>query len=108
MTESKTQSKSAKSLLYRAEIIANQSVQEEITDLLEEHIPGILYTIIPLVTGKGGSDYKQGSTTWPETNFVLFTYVAQQDVPKVKAIIRAVKEKFADEGIKLFFVKAEE
>lgn len=93
--------------MYRAEIIANQSVQEDITELLEEHIPGILYTTIPLVTGKGGSDYKEGSTTWPETNFVLFSYIKDKDVPKVRAIIKAVKEKFRDEGIKLFFVKAE-
>ena len=45
--------------MTRCEIIANQSVQEEIISLLEEHIPDILYTIIPLVTGRGKENYKK-------------------------------------------------
>lgn len=56
--------------MTRCEIIANQSVQEEITLLLEEKIPDILYTTVPLVTGRGKNSYKLGSTTWPET--ILF------------------------------------
>lgn len=93
--------------MYRAEIIANQSVQEEIIDLLEEHIPNILYTIIPLVVGRGKESYKLGSATWPETNFVLVSYIEDKQVNIVRSIIKAIKEKFNGEGIKLFFVKAE-
>lgn len=93
--------------MYRAEIIANQSVQEEIIDLLEEHIPNILYTIIPLVVGRGKESYKLGSATWPETNFVLVSYIEDEQVSIVRSIIKAIKEKFNGEGIKLFFVKAE-
>ena len=92
--------------MTRCEIIANQSVQEEITDLLEEHIEDILYTIIPLVTGRGKESYKLGNGTWPETNFVLISYIEDDKVPVVKAVVKAVKEKFDREGIKLFFVKA--
>lgn len=94
--------------MYRAEIIANQSVQEEIVQLLEEHIEDVLYTIVPLVTGRGKDSYKMGSSTWPETNFILISYVEDDDVEVVKAIIKAVKQKFSGEGIKLFFVKAED
>lgn len=93
--------------MYRAEIIANQSVQEEIIDLLEEHIPNILYTIIPLVVGRGKESYKLGSATWPETNFVLVSYIEDEQVNVVRSIIKAIKEKFNGEGVKLFFVKAE-
>lgn len=93
--------------MYRCEIIANQSVQDEITTLLEEHIPDVLYTIVPLVTGRGKNSYKMGSSTWPETNFLLFSYVRDDDLPKVRAIIKAVKARFTSEGIKLFVVKAE-
>ncbi|MBQ7882172.1 MAG: hypothetical protein IJ312_05625 [Treponema sp.] len=93
--------------MYRAEIIANQSVQEEIIDLLEEHIPNILYTIIPLVVGRGKESYKLGSATWPETNFVLVSYIEDEQVNIVRSIIKAIKEKFNGEGVKLFFVKAE-
>lgn len=94
--------------MYRAEIIANQSVQDDITEALEAAIPGVRYTILPLAHGRGGSDRKLGSTTWPETNFVLFAYVADADVPTVKHIIAAIKNRFADEGITLFLVRAED
>lgn len=94
--------------MTRCEIIANQSVQDEIISLMEEHISGVLYTIIPTVVGRGKNSYKMGSATWPETNFILISYVEDKEVPVMKAIISAVKEKFAGEGIKLFLVKAED
>ncbi len=93
--------------MYRAEIIANQSVQDDIIEVLEEYIPDILYTITPLVNGRGGNDYKLGSTTWPETNFMMISYIEDSQKDRVRSIIKAVKEKFPDEGIKLFFVPAE-
>lgn len=94
--------------MTRCEIIANQSVQDEIVSLMEEHIPGVLYTIIPTVVGRGKNSYKMGNGTWPETNFVLVSYIEDENVAMMKAIIKAVKEKFTGEGIKLFLVKAEE
>ncbi|MBQ9282750.1 MAG: hypothetical protein IJ207_11250 [Treponema sp.] len=93
--------------MTRCEIIANQSVQDEIISLMEEHIEGVLYTIIPTVVGRGKNSYKMGSATWPETNFILISYVEDKEVSVMKAIIAAVKEKFAGEGIKLFLVRAE-
>ena len=38
---------------YRIEIISNQSVQEDITELLEQEIAEIEYTVIPVVHGRG-------------------------------------------------------
>lgn len=94
--------------MYRAEIIANQSVQDDIIETLEEYIPEMLYTIVPLVHGRGNGNYKLGSSTWPETNFLLLSYINDEDKSKVKAVIDAVKEKFPGEGIKVFFVKSED
>lgn len=87
---------------YRVEIISNQSVQEDITELLEEEIPDIEYTVIPVVHGKGIKAKKLGTTTWPEQNFVLFAYVSRENALKIKAIVNAVKERFPDEGISFF------
>ena len=39
--------------LYRAEIISNQSVEEDIIERLEEAIPSIEYTVIPEIHGRG-------------------------------------------------------
>ena len=90
---------------YRIEIIANQSVQEDITELLEQEIPEIQYTVIPTVQGRGAHSKKLGSTTWPEQNFVLFAYLSRDDAKKAKAVISAVKQKFASEGISFFCVQ---
>ena len=94
--------------LYRAEIISNQSVQEDIIERLEEAIPSIEYTIIPEVNGRGYRTKKLGDTVWPEMNLVLFTYVEKEDALKVKEVVAAVKDRFPNEGISLFFTKAEE
>lgn len=91
--------------LYRAEIISNQSVQDDIVELLEQEIKNIQYTIIPDAQGKGMSSKKLGDTTWPEMNFILFTYVNEADAKKVSAIIKAVKARFPKEGISVFFTE---
>lgn len=94
--------------MYRVEIIANQSVQDDIIETLEENIPNFLYTTIPLVTGRGKKSYKLGTSSWPEVNFALFAYIEKKEATKVKAIVKAVKKRFPDEGIKVFFVKAKD
>ena len=94
--------------MYRIEIISNKSVEEDITQALEQYIPGILYTVIPLAYGRGKSSYKLGTTTWPETTFVLTSYIEDSELETAKAVIKGVKEKFPDEGIKLFAIAAED
>ncbi len=94
--------------MYRIEIVANKSVEEDIIEALENYIPDMLYTTFPQVFGRGGDDYKMGNTTWPETNFVMFSYIKDEQLEPVKEIIKSVKAKFVNEGIKLFAIKAEE
>ncbi len=94
--------------MYRAEIISNQSVQEDIVELLEQELPSIQYTLIPEIHGRGSRTKKLGDTVWPEMNFVLFAYVEKDDARKIKAVIEAVKQRFPNEGISLFFTKGEE
>ena len=94
--------------LYRAEIISNQSVQEDIVERLEKELPSIQYTVIPEIHGRGVRTKKLGDTIWPEMNFVLFAYVEEEVARKIKEVIEAVKQRFPNEGISLFFTKAEE
>ncbi len=93
---------------YRAEIISNQSVEDDITELLEQEIPEIEYTVFPIVHGRGRRTQKLGNTIWPEQNFALFAYLSRADALKVKAVVDAVKAKFPDEGISLFFAEEAE
>ena len=94
--------------LYRAEIISNQSVQEDITAALEKEIPSIQYTVIREIHGRGSHTKKLGDTIWPEMNFMLFSYVEEADARKIKDVVEKVKQRFPNEGISLFFTKAVE
>lgn len=93
--------------MYRVEIVSNRSVKDDIVEGLESAIPGILYTIIPHAEGRGKRDRKLGTTTWPELNFSLFAYVENSDIAGIKAAVRGVKERFPNEGIVIFAVRAE-
>ncbi|HBB43300.1 MAG TPA: hypothetical protein DEO40_04485 [Treponema sp.] len=94
--------------MYRVEIISNKSVEDDIVEALEQYVPGILYTTVPLAYGRGGDDYKLGTATWPETNFVMVTYVQEDQLEKIREVIKSVKEKFKSEGIKMFYTSADE
>lgn len=83
-------------------IVANQSVEDDIIELLEQVIPSIKYTVIPLVTGKGKNSYKLGNPTWPEQNFMLVSYMSESSVPLMQAAVEHLKKKFPNEGIKIF------
>ena len=96
-------------MMYRVEIISNQSVQDDIIELLEQEIPDLQYTILPDVQGRGGNAKKLGDTVWPEQNFMLFSYVEDEEIAKkIKAIITAIRQKFPREGISSFYYKVEE
>ena len=90
---------------YRAEIISNQSVEDDVIELLEQEIPDIQYTLMNDVHGKGLKTRKMGSAAWPEQNFILYAYVDVNAARKMKAVIEDVKLKFPKEGISLFFTK---
>ncbi len=94
--------------MIRAEIIANQSVQDDIQELLEQEIEGIEYTVFQEVKGKGLTSKKIGDTVWPEMNFVLFSYLSEDNAKKLKQIVEAVKKRFPREGISVFFTQAVE
>jgi len=93
--------------MIKAEIISNQSVMDDVIEALENKIPEIEYTIIPGVQGKGLHSKKLGDTIWPELNFYLFSFIADEKVDAVKEIMKALKTKFPKEGISDFYIKVE-
>ena len=88
--------------MIRAEIFANQSMQDVLLNNLEAAIPGFLYSVVPLAHGRGGESYKLGTTTWPETNVIIIAYCDDDKENTIVTVVDYVKEKFKDEGIKLF------
>ena len=93
---------------YRVEIIANQSVEDDITEYLEEIIPDFEYTLVPTVHGRGLRSKKLGTTTWPEQNFLMFAYVSRENAIKIKEAVAQVIQRFPKEGISFFCVQEAE
>jgi len=93
--------------MKRLEIIANQSVQEDLITALEGGIPGFQYSLIPTVYGRGPEDWKLGTTVWPEENFVLFAYVDDEVAVQAKALVANLKAQYPREGIKVYSVAAD-
>ncbi|MCR4580137.1 MAG: efflux RND transporter permease subunit [Treponema sp.] len=90
--------------LRRCEIIANQSVEDDIIELLERKITGFEYTIDENLYGRGHTSRKLGNSVWPEMNFVLTAYVKSNCVEEINHCIDEVKKRFPREGITLFVI----
>ncbi len=91
--------------MFRAEIIANQSVQEELAEAIEG-TESMFYTYIPAVQGKGRQQKRFGDETWPELNCLYVLYVDTAGLDVLRSITTSLKQRFPREGIKLFAVPA--
>jgi hypothetical protein len=90
--------------MKRIEIIANRSVQSEIISGIENAFPDMCYTLIENVHGKGSKEYRMGTATWPEVNFMLIIYTDDNRALMIGDIIDEIKQLFTDEGIQYFSI----
>jgi hypothetical protein len=90
--------------MLRIEIISNHSVEENILDALKDHGVGKYYTLYPNVTGIGSSGPRMGDAVWPEQNFALVIWCEKEEALEIERAVQEVKEKFPDEGVKVFGV----
>jgi len=88
--------------MRRIEIIANNSVEENILEALADGQVGKFYTKIPGVLGVGSAGPRMGDSVWPEENFALVIWCEDEEAQGIQDAINKVKEKFPKEGIKLF------
>nr|AGS52846.1 hypothetical protein [uncultured bacterium contig00011] len=88
--------------MIRVEIIANQSVEENILEALAKEEAGKYYTKFPNIWGVGTSGPRMGDAVWPEENFALVIWCEEEEAQAIARAVASVKEKFPDEGIKLF------
>ena len=88
--------------MIRIEIIANNSVEENILEALAKEQVGKFYTKIPNVLGVGSSGPRMGDAVWPEENFALVIWCEEEEARGIQRAIDSVKAKFTDEGIKIF------
>ncbi len=88
--------------MIRLEIIANNTVEIDIFKALEDVDPGFYYTRINNVHGRGKSDPRMGDAVWPEENFIYIIYTDNIIASKMVEAVKAIKEKFTIEGIKIY------
>jgi nitrogen regulatory protein PII len=90
--------------MKRVEIIANNSVEENILEALAAAGVAKYHTKLNNVHGVGSKGPRQGDAVWPEENFILIIYCDDADAATIETAIAPVKQKFPDEGIKVFAV----
>lgn len=88
--------------MYRSEIYANRSVEEDILEEIERRIPGANYSVIEEVRGRGRSGVRGGTAVWPELNALLVFFGTREDALLIAGAVAKVKQNFPREGVKLF------
>jgi hypothetical protein len=88
--------------MNRIEIIANHSVEENILEALAKENAGKYYTKYPSIFGNGSSGPRMGDAIWPEENFALVVWCEDEEAQAIGRAVAAVKERFPNEGIKVF------
>ena len=88
--------------MFRIEIIANHSVEENILEALVKENAGKYYTKYPSILGVGASGPRMGDAVWPEENFAMVIWCEEEEAHAIQRAIASVKEKFPGEGIKMF------
>ncbi|MCL2374228.1 MAG: hypothetical protein FWC65_03190 [Treponema sp.] len=93
--------------MIRVEIIANQSVEENILEALKLEGVGKHYTKFPSILGVGSSGPRMGDAVWPEENFALVVWCEEEEARRIEQAVGYVKGRFPNEGIKVFGLPAE-
>jgi hypothetical protein len=88
--------------MFRVEIVANHSVEENVLEALVQENAGKYYTKFPNILGVGSSGPRMGDAVWPEENFSLIIWCEEEEARAIQRAIASVKEKFPGEGIKIF------
>lgn len=88
--------------MYRSEIYANRSVEEDIIEEIERRIPEANYSLIEEVRGKGRSGVRKGTAVWPELNVLIVLFGTREEALLIADAVAKVKLSFPREGVKLF------
>ena len=88
--------------MIRLEVIANNSVEENILEAFRNEGVAKFFTKYPVIHGTGNSGPRMGDAIWPEENFVYVIWCEDEEARGIEKAINEVKKQFPDEGIKIF------
>ena len=87
-------------VLHRIDIVANQSVEEDIIEHLQSVGHGESFTYIHPVFGRGDHGRREMSAVWPETNVLFIVYMNDDSAGRFISGLRELRERFPREGIR--------
>ncbi|MDA3810082.1 MAG: hypothetical protein PF518_07065 [Spirochaetaceae bacterium] len=93
--------------MTRLEIIANNTVEEDILDALNRIEENFSYSRLNAVHGQGHSNPRRGDAVWPEENFIFIIYTDDETAKKFVEAVCKIKLNFIQEGIKIFAIPIE-
>ena len=86
----------------RVEVIANNSVEENIFEEFKAEGVAKYYTKMNNAHGVGTSGPRMGDAIWPEENFVLIIWCELEEALGIERALKRIKTRFPLEGVKLF------
>lgn len=87
---------------FRTEVVLNRAIEEDLMERLHHYGVASRYTVFVGVQGVGSSGERRGDHVWPEENIVVLFYLTEEDSALVVKAVRELKQRFPNEGIKLF------
>ena len=92
----------------RLEVILSQAIQNDFLSDINFAVPDIKYTQIADASGRGFTIPKLGDAIWPQLNTIFVIYCTEEESNKVLAVVKRLRERYADEGAACFKSEAEE
>jgi hypothetical protein len=93
--------------MKRLEIIANNTIREDLLEALQQSGLPTGHSWIPGVSGEGTSGPREGNVIWPDSNVLLIVYLEDSDTERVRNALGEVKKRFPGEGIRCWTTPAE-
>jgi len=92
--------------MIRVDIIANQSIEENVIDELTTLGHGESFSYIHPVYGRGTNGRREGSAVWPETNVMFVVFLDDGTADALAERIRTLRRQFPKEGIRCWVSEA--
>lgn len=92
--------------MKRMDIIANQSIEENVIEELAAVGHGDEFTYMHPVYGRGKNGRREGSPVWPETNVMFVVYLEEDTARALAKRIHELASRYPNEGIRCWLSNA--
>jgi len=91
--------------MTKVEIIANQAIEEDIIEELEQVGYGESFTYLYPVFGRGRHGRREKSAVWPEENVLFQIEMEEESCEQLLLRLKDLKSRFPKEGMRCYIHK---